>query len=316
MFKINQYNFDGIPGLEIKNTRNGEFITVFPDFGGMIHQVALQKNGQLYQIVDGCADSREMQQNDKARGAQLFPFANRVRDGKYNFAGKSYQMPINWPQEHHTIHGFVRDEKFAVLNQNCTDHFAMLSLSFQYAGLFEGYPFPFQLQIDYRLTAESGVIISTRVKNCGDSAMPCGDGWHCYFQTGSLLNKVEMQLPAVLRIETDERGIPVGAETRDSTWESLTRLEDTFLDTGYKILNNSGKSAVKLFDRKKDLTINIWQETGEQKYNYLQLYTPPSRQSIAVEPMTSKTDAFNNNDGVLVLQPGNSSQTRWGVSLT
>lgn len=316
MFEIKSFQFDGAGGLELRNKGNGEFITVFPDFGGMVHQIALQKNDQLHQIIDPCADLCELEQNDKARGAQLFPFANRVKDGKYIFAGNLYQMPINWPQENHAIHGFVRDQSLAVTDEICSEAFAELTLTYDFDGQFDGYPFPFRLKIAYRLTADDGVILSTQVKNTGSGPMPCGDGWHCYFQTGSKLNDLEMKLPQAGRIETDERGIPTGIEVPDSDWHSLTKINDTFLDTGFRITEKSEKSTVRLFDREMDFTINIWQDRGMHKFNYLQLYTPPSRKSIAVEPMTSKTDSLNNGEGLVVLQPGEELKARWGVMLT
>ena len=46
------------------------------------------------------------------------------------------------------------------------------------------------------------------------------------------------------------------------------------------------------------------------------MYTNPTRDAIAVEPMTCGPDAFNDgptHDGVQVLKPGESTTTTWGV---
>ncbi len=37
----------------------------------------------------------------------LFPFPNRIRDGKYNFGGKDYNLPLNDPAKKNAIHGFA-----------------------------------------------------------------------------------------------------------------------------------------------------------------------------------------------------------------
>src|SRR5437762_11018156 len=37
----------------------------------------------------------------------LFPFPNRIRDGRYTWAGREYQLPINGPGGKHAIHGFA-----------------------------------------------------------------------------------------------------------------------------------------------------------------------------------------------------------------
>ncbi len=65
--------------------------------------------------------------------------------------------------------------------------------------------------------------------------------------------------------------------------------------------------------RAQKLTINIWQQTGKWKYNYLQVFIPPSKKSIAVEPMTCAADAFNNKMGLIILNPKKSFSTSCGV---
>ena len=37
----------------------------------------------------------------------LFPFPNRIRDGRFSFAGQSYQLPLNDPAQKNAIHGFA-----------------------------------------------------------------------------------------------------------------------------------------------------------------------------------------------------------------
>src|SRR6516165_11553260 len=37
----------------------------------------------------------------------LFPFPNRICDGRFTWAGRDYQLPINGPGGKHAIHGFV-----------------------------------------------------------------------------------------------------------------------------------------------------------------------------------------------------------------
>ncbi len=316
MFEILKNEFAGFAGLQICNKKTGESITVFPGFGGMLHQITLQKHGTLRHLLDSCADAAEMRHNKKARGAKLFPFANRVRDGRYSFAGKIRQLPLNWPQEGHAIHGFIRDKSLDIVAETIFDEYAEIILSHAFDGQYEGYPFPFFLEISYRLTSKPEVIISTKVTNTGSDEMPCTDGWHCYFKSGATVDVLEMQLPPAISIGTDGRGIPNGTKTTDSGWRRFKLIGNTFIDNGFRILENTGKVTTKLFDRKNDMMINIWQETGAAKYNYLQLYTQPARKSIAVEPMTSATDAFNNGEGLLVLQPEHAFQAAWGVYIS
>jgi aldose 1-epimerase len=42
----------------------------------------------------------------------------------------------------------------------------------------------------------------------------------------------------------------------------------------------------------------------EGSYPFLQIYTPPHRQSIAIENLSAAPDAFNNKMGLIVLTAG------------
>ena len=47
--------------------------------------------------------------------------------------------------------------------------------------------------------------------------------------------------------------------------------------------------------------------------SYLQLYTPPDRKSIAIEPMNCIANAFNNGIGLKLLKPG--EEFNWEVKI-
>src|SRR5439155_14890454 len=41
-------------------------------------------------------------------GLPLVPWPNRIRDGRYTFAGRELQLPITEPERHNAIHGLGR----------------------------------------------------------------------------------------------------------------------------------------------------------------------------------------------------------------
>jgi len=86
-------------------------------------------------------------------------------------------------------------------------------------------------------------------------------------------------------------------------------------DDSYYI-DNDKTAITKLYSEQKDLTINLWQDSRYSKYKYLQIYIPPSRKSIAIEPMTCKADAFNSGDGLIVLSPNEKFKGEYGVFLS
>ena len=56
-----------------------------------------------------------------------------------------------------------------------------------------------------------------------------------------------------------------------------------------------------------------WQEAD--KFPYVQLFTPPSRKSLAIEPMTCNIDAFNNKEGLWYLEIGEKRTMEFGIDM-
>ena len=78
-------------------------------------------------------------------------------------------------------------------------------------------------------------------------------------------------------------------------------LNGTTLDNGFHLEIEGIFCQTELIAQDKKLI--IWQETGDNKMNYLVIYTPPSRQSVAIEPLTSNINAFNNGEDLIILEP-------------
>jgi aldose 1-epimerase len=57
----------------------------------------------------------------------------------------------------------------------------------------------------------------------------------------------------------------------------------------------------------------------EAPYQFLMVYTPDAipdasrRRSLAIEPMTCAPNALRSGDGLIVLQPGQSTSATWGI---
>jgi galactose mutarotase-like enzyme len=95
----------------------------------------------------------------------LFPMVGKLRGGRYELNGKTYEMPP---------HGFARDMDFALTEKSGT------SMTFQLlptAGTRTVYPFEFSLNIIYRLNG-STLHIQYEVRNTGSSSMPFSIGAH------------------------------------------------------------------------------------------------------------------------------------------
>ena len=51
------------------------------------------------------------------------------------------------------------------------------------------------------------------------------------------------------------------------------------------------------------------------KNNFLQAYTPPKKNIIAIEPTTGVSDSFNNEIGLKILNPNETYNINWSLSI-
>ena len=102
--------------------------------------------------------------------------------------------------------------------------------------------------------------------------------------------------------------IPVGTEDSDFTGE----LWNKELDTTFILSTNEDRFTTRVVQSVGSNAIVLWQDLN---YPYLQVYTPASRDSIALEPMTGPPDCFNSGEGLVVLGPDEQFIGRYGVYL-
>lgn len=314
MFQVERGSFGKFNKIVLLNDHSKESVTIIPDFGGAVNELRLRKGDQNHSIIDGYETAEEMESNDWSKSIKLIPFPNRIQDGKYNFNNKDYQLDINFPKQNHAIHGFIKDKKLQVIREESDSERAMITLVYKHDGSTEGYPFKFFVEIDYILSKD-GFECKTTIENKEENQdIPVGDGWHPYFTTGSDVSDLELTLPVVDKIEVDDRQIPNGKKTLFNEFKVSKKIGGTILDTCFTV-EQSSKAITKIKDPKKDLTINVWQETGNRSYNFVQVFTPPKKTVIAIEPMTCNMDAFNNKEGLIVLRPNEYFTASYGVTL-
>ena len=61
----------------------------------------------------------------------LFPFPNRIRDGRFSWDGKEYQLPLLDSTGGHAIHGFVCRRPWQVLDTGANESAAWLTAEFR-----------------------------------------------------------------------------------------------------------------------------------------------------------------------------------------
>lgn len=253
------------------------------------------------------------------RGQLLMPWPNRIRDGRYTFAGRSHQLALTEPARGNAAHGLVRWAIWSVLEQ-ADDN---ITLGYRLRPQ-PGWEWSLDLWVTYALTT-SGLIVTPSARNVGSDAAPFGFGAHPYLSVGEdRVDEVELDIPAASLLEVDDRLLPrrlAAVDGSDLDFREPRLLGELALDTAFTnlVVDADGRWRVTLTHPHTGRSVTIWAEASA--YPWLQVFTgdslplPDRRTSgIAVEPMTCPPDAFNSGDGLLVLEPGQEFGAQWGIT--
>jgi aldose 1-epimerase len=245
----------------------------------------------------------------KGSGDVLVPWPNRLRNGKYGFGGRDFQLALTEPGNRNAIHGLGRWTRWTPLALSPSSVTLAVDLVPQTGWIFEVH-----IEVTWTLHAETGLSVRTVATNNGSWAAPFGAGFHPYLSThGTPLRDVTVQLPAKRRILMDAAQLPIGAQTVTGTPYDLRRgrrLRELRLDDAFTDLT-SGFAEV----RTRRGGARVW---FDEAFRYAQIFTLDALidglPGVAVEPMTCPPDAFNSGEALIVLEPGASWTGTWGVT--
>ena len=115
----------------------------------------------------------------------LFPFPNRIRDGRFTWAGKEYQLPFNDPAGKNAIHGFACRKPWRVVDQGADAASAWVTGEFQGAvdspETADQWPADYRIRLTCRLAANR-LRLEALVENPDQVPLPFGLGYHPYFR--------------------------------------------------------------------------------------------------------------------------------------
>jgi aldose 1-epimerase len=300
MLKIRTINNDNKLLNFIQVYDNNFSIKILPNLGASIQELTINN----VEIIDGISLDNEGLQRYSAgyNSANLFPFANRIEDGRYTFQEKIYQLGINEKKLNNAIHGLVYDKCFIIKKCKISNNEAQLILSFESKGNLEGFPFKFIFEVEYVISASGKIRIVFSVQNTDKKAFPFAIGWHPYFKSAQLSNS-ELNFEAKEQYLCSDKDIPY--HVKKPKFTHPFSLKDQILDDCFSLL----KPSASFIDKNYKLDLEFAIKDGA----YLQIFTPHLRKSIALEPMTAATNSFNNNFGLKTLSPFQSFS--WPISV-
>lgn len=230
----------------------------------------------------------------------LFPFPNRIRGGRFNWEGVTYQLDRN-EANLNAIHGFVLDRPWRVVQHQQSRITGEFQLSTDAPELIAHWPADFVIRVTYSLQSSS-LRADIEVVNPGETPLPWGFGTHSYFRTpwlaGSDRGELDVTVPAQDCWELKDL-LPTGVRSPVQGRNDLRngcRLGTATLDDVLTSLivsaNRNGRQVIETVIQDRHSGRRIVQSTGPE-FRELVAYTPPHHRSVCLEPYTCVTDAIN-----------------------
>jgi aldose 1-epimerase len=246
----------------------------------------------------------------------LVPWSNRIRDAKFRFDGREYQLCPSFA-DGTAIHGAARHYPWQVTQASDT-HIRLEFDSRAHADV--NFPFAFRSWVEYQLV-DNDFRTLLGVQNSDTQPMPAGFGTHPMIQrelTGAG-DQLALQLPyaqAYPLIDCMPTGAPVPVPAAFD-YQQLRQAGNVFVDdclTG----RDMAKQIMLKYNKSKVCVVH-WLDFV---YTHLVMYMPVGQSFIAIEPVTNANDGFNlaaagvAGHGVFVLQPGETREAMSGYVLT
>ncbi|OAD45326.1 aldose 1-epimerase [Polaribacter atrinae] len=293
MYTINHNTETNI--LEVKNTENTVFGKIYLNEGASLQELTLGGNAIIQDLHPLTYDSTYA-------SSILFPFANRIKDGKYSFNNEDFQLEKNQKEEQNALHGFVYNKTFKVIDKEASATNAKITLEYNENLRNDGFPYTYSIQVTYIFTND-GLDLSVTVRNTDAKTFPFTLGWHPYFISDNLAES-SLNFDCDQKLIIGDRNITTGSETVNSIIN--LDIEKKQLDDCWGL--NSDKVQFKTPKYQLNFQSSV-------KDNFLQAYTPPRLNTIAIEPTTGVSNSFNNKIGLQTLDPNDKYSIVWKINI-
>jgi aldose 1-epimerase len=231
----------------------------------------------------------------------LAPAPGRMRGDAFVYEGKRYQaIPPR--------HGFLRNRAWETIESS--PDAVVCGLDVDAAATPEGaFPYEFKARYEVQLVA-GGFRVGLRIENSSARTQPVAVGWHPYLFRSQACS---LHIPAASRWElnADDEPTPTGRIVRVEDQDDFRRTrqlggdehwDETFTDLPHgpvscwteemtPLRTHAGEKVMARIRRV--VSFNAGEGNGTRTLRHVQLYTPPSRQAICIEPLSAPPDALN-----------------------
>lgn len=317
---------------------------ILPGRGMMTLQVRarLPRLGEVELLAPPSREAREILEKEedgfpanqayKVGGAILIPYANRIRgelspDGrtvKTRILGREVRLPANASggpgRERYSMHGLVLDAEAAGIERRTTEEEDSVRGTIHAGDFGHGWPSRTEIMIENVLRSDA-FLLKIEARNAGDETLPIGIGWHPYFALPSgRREQARLRVPARRRTLVNDYAevlptgevVPVAGTPYDFSRPGGREMGGQFLDDCFVDLERTeaGEAIAEVIDPESALGVRVIAATP--RIQAFQVYAPPAKDFIVVEPQFNWADPFGPqwgpdvDTGMAQLAPGES----------
>jgi aldose 1-epimerase len=231
----------------------------------------------------------------------LIPYAGRLRDGRFELEGRSFQLPLNAPPERHSSHGdgWTRSWSLTHLDRRS----AVMTL-----GADDQAPFRYQFT-QLIIVEQDRLSVELSAGNLSDHRIPMGFGLHPYFsdRAGAF---IRTKLPSCWR--WDAELMPTSLDVNPQASGLLCGQAVTQLPVAVEYADWDGRAFIDWPQR--GLRVEL---TTTPTLRHAVVWIPDGENFFCFEPMSHATDGFNRRlaDGsledIIILDPGAVARQRF-----
>tara|TARA_B110000503_G_scaffold143271_1_gene243660 strand:+ start:1567 stop:2484 length:918 start_codon:yes stop_codon:yes gene_type:complete len=295
MYTIEEFETQGLCFLELISSDGTSKAQIIMNQGGRLSHL-------VFEGIQILADFDASTYENNYASSILFPFVNRIKDGKYTFNNTKHELYCNEVDKNNALHGLVYNKTFLCTKKTLTLNYAAVTLQYEDYGKHQGFPYKFIIEVTYTLN-KKGIIVLVSIINRDKKILPFSLGWHPYFYSKNLDNSI-IRFISEYKYLFDEQQIMAGVT--DLNIEMPWQLGAVKLDESYPLKTK------EIDFRSPEYNIKI---VSTSKKNYLHLYTPDVSNVIAIEPMTGAANNFNNKIGLQTIQQNETYNCKWIMSI-
>ena len=301
-FTITEASTGGLQQVILTAPGSDAQVIILPAYGALLHAFNVTTKNGWQNIIDNYANEADLKMGlgNSYKSSKLSPFPCRIAGGKYQYDGESFEFENKF-MDGSAIHGLLFNKVFKKGSFFCDEQKASAGFKYHYKEEDDGYPFHYTCEIRYTLLPQNTLQLQTTIINLDELPIPMADGWHPYFTLGGTIDNYLLYCNAGTMLEFNNKLVPTGKLLPYDAFLQPAPIGNTQLDNCFLLNDNEGRPACILRNEAAALQLNIFPDAS---YPYLQLYTPPDRNSIAIENLSAAPDAFNNKMGLLMLAPG------------